>query len=139
MIFCLAVKNVFCFAGCQVGSLPHLPLKAAFVGALHFEIEDRRVSFSLWMVIVEMLCQSITNVFVFNIILVDFLDPVDSRLAGLPVVDGFYFFVLTLRTYSGVICSTACVAAALELRLAEAAVVLSEDAARQVCLHQQSP
>ena len=96
MIFCLAVKNVFCVAGCQVGSLPHLPLKAAFVGALHFEIEDRRVSFSLWMVIVEMLCQSITNVFVFNIILVDFLDPVDSRLAGLPVVDRFDIFSLAL-------------------------------------------
>ena len=98
MIFCLAVKNVFCFAGCQVGSLPHLPLKAAFVGALHFEIEDRRVSFSLWMVIVEMLCQSITNVFVFYIILVAFLEPLGSRLDGLPLVDGLDGVGLALRT-----------------------------------------
>ena len=89
--------------------------------------------------VVEMFRQSITNFFVYNVILMASLDPVGSRFAGLPVVDGFYFFVLTLRTYSGVICSTACVAAALELRLAEAAAVLSEDAARQVCLHQQSP
>ena len=39
------------------------------------------------MVLVEVLGQSITNVFVFYIILVAFLDPVGSRLAGLPVVD----------------------------------------------------
>ena len=47
----------------------------------------KTVSFSLWMVLVEVLGQSITNVFVFYIILVAFLDPVGSRLAGLPVVD----------------------------------------------------
>ena len=139
MVFCAAVEDVIRLAGCQVSSLPYLPLEAAFVRAFYFKFEYCLVSFSLWMIVVEMLCQSITNVFVFNIILVDFLDPVRSRLAGLPVVDRFDIFSLTLRTDGGVVSSTACVTAALELRVAEAAAVLSEEAARQVCLHQQSP
>ena len=98
MIFRAAVEDVVCLAGCQVGSLPYLPQEAAFVCALHFKFKDCLVSFSLWMVLVEVLGQSITNVFVFYIILVAFLEPLGSRLDGLPLVDGLDGVGLALRT-----------------------------------------
>ena len=113
MVFCAAVEDVIRLAGCQVGSLPYLPLEAAFVCAFYFEFKYCLVSFSLWMVVVEVLGQSITNVFVFYIILVASLEPLGSRLDGLPLVDGLDVVCLALRTYGGVVCSTASVTAAL--------------------------
>ena len=115
MVFCEAVEDVIRHAGCQVSSLPYLPLEAAFVRAFYFKFEYCLVSFSLWMVVVKVLGQSVPNVFVFDVILVAFLDPISSRLAGLSVVDGLDVVCLTLRANGGVVGSTASVAAALEL------------------------
>ena len=78
MVFCAAVEDVIRLAGCQVGSLPFLPLEAAFVCAFYFEFKYCLVSFSLWMVIVKVLGQSVPNVFVLDVGLVAFLDPISS-------------------------------------------------------------
>ena len=60
-----AVKDVVGITGCQVGSLPDLSLRTAFVCALDFISEHSLVPFFVRVVVVEVFGQSIFDILIF--------------------------------------------------------------------------